>query len=472
MQIALSVWLSFRSKIERCLLMLESMNQQLNLKNVMKTDFDLSAYWMPYTGNRQFKQDPRIITGADGVWFTDSDGRKVLDGHSGLWTSGLGHARPEITKAVSEQVATLDFCPPFQFGHPKAFELATKIASLMPEGLNHVFFTNSGSESADTSLKMARAYWQLKGETKKTRFIGRQKGYHGVNFGGVAVGGIPANKHLFGEVLETDHLSHTMLPENVFSRGMPETGAHLAQELERFVELYGAETIAAVIVEPMGGSAGVLPPPTGYLKRLRELCDKHRILLIFDEVITGFGRCGAMTGSDAFGVVPDILNVAKQLTNGVIPMGAVIASSEIHNTFMETAGPDYLLEFAHGYTYSAHPVACAAGLAALDVLVDEQLPQRVAQEAPYFEDLLHEQLSEKPFVTDVRNYGFAGAITLEAAGDEPLKRPFELAMAMWEQGVLVRYGGDTIQMAPHFVMQRPELERLVGTLSDCLDRLA
>lgn len=472
MQIALLVWLSFRSKIERCLLMLESVNQQLNLKNVMKTDFDLSAYWMPYTGNRQFKQDPRIITGADGVWFTDSNGRKVLDGHSGLWTSGLGHARPEITKAVSEQVATLDFCPPFQFGHPKAFELATKIASLMPEGLNHVFFTNSGSESADTSLKMARAYWQLKGETKKTRFIGRQKGYHGVNFGGVAVGGIPANKHLFGEVLETDHLSHTMLPENVFSRGMPETGAHLAQELERFVELYGAETIAAVIVEPMGGSAGVLPPPTGYLKRLRELCDKHRILLIFDEVITGFGRCGAMTGSDAFGVVPDILNVAKQLTNGVIPMGAVIASSEIHNTFMETAGPDYLLEFAHGYTYSAHPVACAAGLAALDVLVDEQLPQRVAQEAPYFEDLLHEQLSEKPFVTDVRNYGFAGAITLEAAGDEPLKRPFELAMAMWEQGVLVRYGGDTIQMAPHFVMQRPELERLVGTLSDCLDRLA
>ena len=452
--------------------MLENMNQQLKLKNVMKTDFDLSAYWMPYTGNRQFKQDPRIITGADGVWFTDSDGRKVLDGHSGLWTSGLGHARPEITKAVSEQVATLDFCPPFQFGHPKAFELATKIASLMPEGLNHVFFTNSGSESADTSLKMARAYWQLKGETKKTRFIGRQKGYHGVNFGGVAVGGIPANKHLFGEVLETDHLSHTMLPDNVYSRGMPETGAHLAQELERFVELYGAETIAAVIVEPMGGSAGVLPPPTGYLKRLRELCDKHRILLIFDEVITGFGRCGAMTGSDAFGVVPDILNVAKQLTNGVIPMGAVIASSEIHNTFMETAGPDYLLEFAHGYTYSAHPVACAAGLAALDVLVDEQLPQRVAQEAPYFEDLLHEQLSEKPFVTDVRNYGFAGAITLEAAGDEPLKRPFELAMAMWEQGVLVRYGGDTIQMAPHFVMQRPELEQLVGTLSDCLDRLA
>ena len=232
----------------------------------MKTDFDLSAYWMPYTGNRQFKQAPRIITGAEGVWFTDSDGRKVLDGHSGLWTTGLGHARPEITKAVSEQVATLDFCPPFQFGHPKAFELATKIASLMPADLNHVFFTNSGSESADTSLKMARAYWQLKGETRKTRFIGRQKGYHGVNFGGVAVGGIPANKQLFGEVLETDHLSHTMLPENAFSRGMPQSGAHLAEELEAFVAQYGAETIAAVIVEPMGGSAGVLPPPIRLLK--------------------------------------------------------------------------------------------------------------------------------------------------------------------------------------------------------------
>ena len=438
----------------------------------MKTDFDLSAYWMPYTGNRQFKQSPRIITGAEGVWFTDSDGRKVLDGHSGLWTTGLGHARPEITQAVSEQVATLDFCPPFQFGHPKAFELATKIASLMPADLNHVFFTNSGSESADTSLKMARAYWQLKGETRKTRFIGRQKGYHGVNFGGVAVGGIPANKQLFGEVLEADHLSHTMLPENAFSRGMPKSGAHLAEELEGFVAQYGAETIAAVIVEPMGGSAGVLPPPVGYLKRLRELCDKHEILLIFDEVITGFGRCGAMTGSDAFGVVPDILNVAKQMTNGVIPMGAVIASGEIHNTFMEKAGPDYVLEFAHGYTYSAHPVACAAGLAALDVLVEEQLPQRVADEAPYFEALLHDQLSEKPFVADVRNYGFAGAITLEPAGDEPLKRPFELAIAMWERGVLVRYGGDTIQMAPHFVMERPQLDQLVGTLAECLDGIA
>ena len=432
---------------------------------------NLDAYWMPYTGNRQFKRDPRIIQSAQGVWFTDSDGRQVLDGHSGLWTTGLGHARSEITEAVSRQMAELDFCPPFQFGHPKAFELATKIADLMPGDLNHVFYTNSGSESADTSLKMARAYWQLKGDTRKTRFIGREKGYHGVNYGGVAVGGIPANKKLFGEVLEADHLSHTMLPENAFTRGMPNHGAHLADELEALVERYGADTIAAVIVEPMGGSAGVLPPPQGYLQRLRELCDKHNLLLIFDEVITGFGRCGAMTGADAFGVTPDILNVAKQLTNGAVPMGAVIASSEVHETFMANAGPDYVLEFAHGYTYSAHPVACAAGLAALDVLVEEGLPQRVAAEAPYFESLLHEQLSEKPFVTDVRNYGFAGAITLEAKGDEPLRRPFEVAMAMWERGVLVRYGGDTIQMAPHFVMQRQQMDQLVGTLADCLETL-
>ena len=432
---------------------------------------NLDAYWMPYTGNRQFKRDPRIIQSAQGVWFTDSDGRQVLDGHSGLWTTGLGHARSEITEAVSRQMAELDFCPPFQFGHPKAFELATKIADLMPGDLNHVFYTNSGSESADTSLKMARAYWQLKGDTRKTRFIGREKGYHGVNYGGVAVGGIPANKKLFGEVLEADHLSHTMLPENAFTRGMPNHGAHLADELEALVERYGADTIAAVIVEPMGGSAGVLPPPQGYLQRLRELCDKHNLLLIFDEVITGFGRCGAMTGADAFGVTPDILNVAKQLTNGAVPMGAVIASSEVHETFMANAGPDYVLEFAHGYTYSAHPVACAAGLAALDVLVEEGLPQRVAAEAPYFESLLHEQLSEKPFVTDVRNYGFAGAITLEAKGDEPLRRPFEVAMAMWERGVLVRYGGDTIQMAPHFVTQREQMDQLVGTLADCLAKL-
>ena len=428
----------------------------------------LDAHWMPYTGNRQFKKDPRMIVAGQGVWYTDDRGRQILDGHSGLWTSGLGHGRPEISAAVSEQIQALDFAPPFQFGHPKAFELATRVASLMPGDLNHVFFTNSGSESADTSLKMARAYWRLKGQPNKTRFIGRVKGYHGVNFGGISVGGIPANRKPFGQGIEADHLSHTLLPENVFARGMPATGVHLAEELLDIIALHDASTIAAVIVEPMAGSAGVLPPPKGYLQRLREICDAHDILLIFDEVITGFGRCGALTGADAFAVVPDILNVAKQLTNGAIPMGAVIASSEIYTAFMDNGGPDYALEFPHGYTYSGHPVACAAGLAALDILVAESLPQRVARESPFFEALLHDALADKPHVTDVRNYGFAGAITLAAYPNEPLRRPFEIAMRMWEKGFLVRYGGDTIQLAPHFVMEREQMTSLVQALADSL----
>jgi len=432
----------------------------------------LEAHWMPYSGNRQFKDDPRIITGAEGVWYRDDRGRQILDGHSGLWTTGLGHGRKEITEAVSQQLATLDYAPPFQFGHPKAFDLANMVKGLMPADLDYVFFTNSGSESADTSLKMARAYWRLRGQPAKTRFIGRVKGYHGVNFGGISVGGIAANRRHFGQGIEADHLRHTMLPENTFTRGMPEHGEFLADELADMVALHDASTIAAVIVEPMAGSAGVIPPPVGYLQRLRKICDDNDILLIFDEVITGFGRCGAMTGADAFGVVPDILNVAKQLTNGAIPMGAVIARKSIYDTFMDNGGPDYALEFAHGYTYSAHPVACAAGLAALEVLVAEELPQRVAREAPYFEALLHDGLADKPHVTDVRNYGFAGAITLAAYPGEPLKRPFEVAMKMWEKGFLVRYGGDTIQLAPHFVMQRSEMESLISALADTLTELA
>jgi beta-alanine--pyruvate transaminase len=427
---------------------------------------------MPYTGNRQFKEDPRIITSAEGVWYTDDKGRKVLDGHSGLWTSGLGHGRKEISAAVSQQINTLDFAPPFQFGHPPAFELADRIKGLMPEDLDYVFFTNSGSESADTSLKMARAYWRLMGQPTKTRFVGRMKGYHGVNFGGISVGGIAANRKFFGQGVEADHLRHTMLPQNRFCRGMPQDGAELADELNEMIALHDASTIAAVIVEPMAGSAGVIPPPVGYLQKLRDICDANDILLIFDEVITGFGRCGAMTGADAFGVVPDILNVAKQITNGAIPMGAVIARAGIYDTFMAHGGPDYALEFAHGYTYSAHPVACAAGLAALDVLTGEALPQRVADEAPFFEALLHDALSDKPHVSDVRNYGFAGAITLEPYPGEPLRRPFEVAMKMWEKGFLVRYGGDTIQLAPMFVMERPEMESLVGALADSLQELA
>jgi len=431
----------------------------------------LEAHWMPYTGNRQFKDDPRIIVSAEGVWYTDDKGRRVLDGHSGLWTSGVGHGRKEISEAVAQQINTLDFAPPFQFGHPPAFELADRIKGLMPEDLDYVFFTNSGSESADTSLKMARAYWRLMGQPTKTRFIGRMKGYHGVNFGGISVGGIAANRKFFGQGIEADHLRHTMLPQNRFCRGMPQDGAELADELNEMIALHDASTIAAVIVEPMAGSAGVIPPPAGYLQKLRDICDANDILLIFDEVITGFGRCGAMTGADAFGVVPDILNVAKQITNGAIPMGAVIARAGIYDTFMAHGGPDYALEFAHGYTYSAHPVACAAGLAALDVLTREALPQRVAKEAPFFEALLHDALADKPYVSDVRNYGFAGAITLDPYPGEPLRRPFEVAMKMWEKGFLVRYGGDTIQLAPMFVMERPEMESLIGALADSLREL-
>ncbi len=433
---------------------------------------DLQAYWMPYTGNRQFKRDPRMIVAAKDVWFTDDRGRQILDGHSGLWTSGLGHSRPEIAAAVKQQLLDLDFAPPFQFGHPKAFELANRVKDLMPQGLDAVFFTNSGSESADTSLKMARAYWRLKGQPAKTRFIGRVKGYHGVNFGGISVGGIAANRKHFGQGIEADHLAHTLLPENQFTRGMPEHGAFLAEQLLDMIALHDASTIAAVIVEPMAGSAGVIPPPVGYLQRLREICDAHDILLIFDEVITGLGRCGALTGAAAFGVTPDILNLAKQLTNGAVPMGAVVAKAEIYDTFMANGGPDYALEFAHGYTYSGHPVACAAGLVALDLLVKEQLCQRVADEASYFEGLLHDGLCNKPFVSDVRNYGFAGAITLEPYAGEPLRRPFEVAMAMWERGFLVRYGGDTIQLAPHFVMQREQMESLISALGDSLEALA
>lgn len=412
-----------------------------------------------------------MIVAADGAYFTDDRGRKVLDGLSGLWCCGAGHNRQEIADAVYRQMQTLDYAPAFQYGQPASFELANKVKSLTPEGLDYVFFTNSGSECADTSLKMARAYWRLKGQPAKTRLIGRSRGYHGVNFGGISVGGIGANRKLFGQAVEADHLSHTVLEENAFSRGMPKNGWHLAEELNELIALHDASNIAAVIVEPMAGSAGVIPPPAGYLQRLRDICSANDILLIFDEVITGFGRCGAMTGSDAFGVVPDIMNVAKQLTNGAVPMGAVIARTEIYQTFMEQGGPDYMLEFPHGYTYSAHPVACAAGLAALDILEREQLPQRVAGMAPYFEEGLH-QLKGAPRVTDIRNYGFAGALQLQAYPGEPARRPFEVAMRMWEKGFYVRYGGDTVQLGLPFIVEKPEIDSLLSALADTLRELA
>jgi beta-alanine--pyruvate transaminase len=431
----------------------------------------LEAHWMPFTGNRQFKAQPRIFVAAEGAYYIDAEGRKVLDGLSGLWCTGLGHGRREIVEAISRQAATLDYAPAFQYGHPQSFALANKIKELTPEGLDYVFFTGSGSEAADTSLKMARAYWRAKGQGAKTRLIGREKGYHGVNFGGISVGGIVANRKTFGQGIEADHLPHTQLAlhdkAHAFTRGMPRQGAELADELLKLIALHDASNIAAVIVEPMAGSAGVVIPPVGYLQRLRDICTAHNILLIFDEVITGFGRCGAYTAAAAFGVTPDILNIAKQVTNGTQPLGAVVARKEIYDTFMATGGPDYMLEFPHGYTYSAHPIACAAGVAALDLLVQERAIERVTELAPHFENAVH-SLKGTKHVTDIRNFGLAAGLTLAAAPGEPARRPFEVAMKCLANGVYVRYGGDTIQLAPPFIVDKTEIDRLVNVLGDAL----
>lgn len=430
-------------------------------------DIDLDTFWMPFTGNREFKRNPRLITGAKGCHYHTADGRTVLDGLSGMWCCGAGHGRKEIAEAVARQALELDYAPAFQYGHPAAFKLASRIKEFMPEGLDHVFLVNSGSEACDTSLKIARAYWRQKDQPSKTRLIGRAKGYHGVNFGGISVGGIGMNRKLFGTTLETDHLAHTLLPENRFSRGMPDQGAELADELEELVALHDASNIAAVIVEPFAGSAGVIVPPKGYLQRLRAICDKHDILLIFDEVITGFGRCGTNTGAHYFGVTPDIANFAKQLSNGVIPLGAVVVRGDIYQTFMDTGGPDYMVEFPHGYTYSGHPMACAAGLAALELFEEERLAEQVAEKAEYFEDCIH-GLSNHPHVLDVRNLGFAGALTLEAHPGEPARRPFEVAMWCWQHGLYVRYGGDTLLLGPPFVMGKADLAEIFNILGDGL----
>ncbi|MDE2371516.1 MAG: aspartate aminotransferase family protein [Burkholderiales bacterium] len=428
----------------------------------------LEAHWMPFTGNRRFKAEPRMIVAAEGAYYTDSGGRRIFDGLSGLWCCGLGHGRREIGEAVSRQVSRLDYAPAFQHGHPLSFELANRLVALTPPGLDHVFFTGSGSEAADTALKMARAYWRARGQPAKTRLIGREKGYHGVNFGGISVGGIGANRKTFGPAVEADHLPHTQLAANAFSRGAPAQGAELADRLLDLIALHDASNIAAVIVEPFSGSAGVVVPPAGYLQRLRAICDAHDILLIFDEVITGFGRCGAMTGADAFGVIPDIMNVAKQVTNGAQPLGAVICRSAIYDAFMDAGGPEYLLEFAHGYTYSAHPVACAAGIAALDVLQRDGLVERVAALAPYFENAVH-GLKGARHVIDIRNFGLAAGITLAAAPGEPARRPYDVAKACWAKGFYVRYGGDTIQLAPPFISEKAEIDRLIGALGEAMD---
>lgn len=431
---------------------------------------DLESFWMPFTANRQFKQTPRMFVAADGMYYTTDDGRKVLDGTAGLWCVNAGHKRPRIVEAIQKQVEELDFAPTFQMGHPKAFELASRLTQIAPEGMNHVFFTNSGSESVETALKTAIAYHRARGDGSRFRLIGRERGYHGVNFGGISVGGIVTNRKMFGTLLTgVDHIRHTHDPErNAFTRGMPEHGAEFADDLERLVALHDPSTIAAVIVEPMAGSTGVLIPPKGYLQRLREICDKHGILLIFDEVITGFGRLGGPFSSDVFGVVPDMITTAKGLTNGVIPMGAVFVRDEIHDAFMN--GPEHLIEFFHGYTYSGNPMACAAALGTLETYQEEGLLTRGAEIAPYWEDALH-ALKGLPHVIDVRNFGLIGAIELEPMAGEPTKRAFSAFIKAFESNLLIRTTGDIIALSPPLIIEKSHIDELFGTLAEVLKTL-
>ncbi|MBJ9723364.1 aspartate aminotransferase family protein [Acinetobacter calcoaceticus] len=424
------------------------------------------AHWMPFSANRNFHKDPRMIVGAKGSYLIDSTGREVYDSLSGLWTCGAGHTLPEIQQAVSTQLSKLDYSPAFQFGHPLSFQLAEKIIQRMPEKLQHVFFTDSGSESADTAIKMARAYWRIKGKPSKTKLIGRARGYHGVNVAGTSLGGIGGNRKMFGQLMDVDHLPHTLQPDLSFTKGCAETGGvELANEMLKLIELHDASNIAAVIVEPVSGSAGCIVPPTGYLKRLREICDQHDILLIFDEVITGFGRMGKWTASEYFDVTPDILNFAKQITNGAIPLGGVVASHEIYDAFMHQDLPEHAVEFTHGYTYSAHPVACAAALATLDVLEKKNLIHQSADLAPSFEKLLHE-LKGAPNIIDIRNCGLIGAVQLAPRDGDATIRGFEIGMQLWKAGFYVRFGGDTLQFGPMFNSTEAELQRLMNAVGE------
>lgn len=444
------------------------MNQAVQTSVQLASSLQLDTHWMPFSSNRNFRKDPRFIVGAKGNHLIDDRGRAVFDSLSGLWTCGAGHSRQEIADAVAKQLVTLDYSPAFQYGHPLSFKLSEKLSSLVPGDLNHVFFTGSGSESADTAIKMARAYWRLKGQPQKTRLIGRARGYHGVNVAGTALGGIGGNRKMFGQLMDVDHLPHTLQADQAYTRGAAETGGvALADELLKLIELHDASNIAAVIVEPMSGSAGVLVPPQGYLQRLREICSQHDILLIFDEVITAFGRLGCMTAAEYFGVTPDLMNVAKQITNGAIPMGAVIASSAVYDTFMHQASPDYAVEFAHGYTYSAHPVACAAALATLELLQKDDLVQQSKALAPHFETAIH-GLEGTKHVLDIRNCGLAGAIQIAPRDGDVLVRPFEAGMALWKAGFYVRFGGDTLQFGPTFNTKPEELDRLFDAVGEAL----
>ncbi|MCU0773936.1 MAG: aspartate aminotransferase family protein [Ideonella sp.] len=431
----------------------------------------MDAYWMPFTANRQFKKAPRLLAKAKGMLYWTPEGREILDGVAGLWCVNAGHARPRIVKAIAQQAEEMDYAPPFQMGHPKAFELAERLVQLTPPGLSKVFYTNSGSESVDTALKMALAYHRARGEGHRTRLIGRERGYHGVNFGGISVGGMVANRKMFGTMLGgVDHIRHTHdLSKNAFSRGQPAHGAELADDLERLVALHDASTIAAVIVEPVAGSTGVLIPPKGYLERLRAICDKHGILLIFDEVITGFGRLGSPFAAQHFGVTPDLMTVAKGISNGCVPMGAVFAKQSIHDAFMN--GPENAIEFFHGYTYSAHPLAVAASMGTLDTYAEEGLLTRGAEMAPYFENALH-SLKDHPHVIDVRNIGLVGGIELQPIPGSPGKRAFDTFLECWNQGILVRFTGDTIALSPPLIIEKAHVDRLVGTLGAALKKLA
>ena len=435
------------------------------------TATDLSAFWMPFTANRQFKQSPRMLVKAQGMHYTSDDGRQILDGTAGLWCVNAGHSRPKIIEAVSRQAAELDYAPPFQMGHPKAFELANRVAELLPPSHKHIFFVNSGSEGVDTALKIALAYHRAKGEGARQRLIGRERGYHGVGFGGISVGGMVNNRKVFGPLLAgVDHLRHTHdLAQNAFTKGAPAHGAELADDLERLAALHDASTIAAVIVEPMAGSTGVLLPPKGYLQRLREICDKYGILLIFDEVISGFGRLGAPFAFNKFDVIPDLVVVAKGITNGTIPMGAVFASDKVHDAFM--TGPEGAIELFHGYTYSGHPVACAAGLATLDIYSEERLFERANQLAAHWEETLH-SLKGLPNVIDIRNLGLVGGVELESIPGRVGARAYDVFIRAFKSGLLIRTTGDTIALSPPLIIEKAQIDEIASKLSDAIKEAA
>lgn len=445
-----------------------SVNFPYHLGMTPELDPKLDALWMPFTANRQFKQAPRLLARARGMEYFTPEGRRVLDGAAGLWCVNAGHGRAEITAAVTRQLETMDYAPPFQMGHGPGFELAAEVAALCPPGLNRVFFTNSGSESVDTALKIALAYHRIKGDASRTRLIGRERAYHGVGFGGISVGGIVANRKVWAASMlpGVDHLRHTHdLSRNAFSRGQPVHGAELADDLERLVALHDASTIAAVIVEPVAGSTGVLLPPKGYLERLRAICDRHGILLIFDEVITGFGRTGAPFAAQEFGVTPDLITMAKGLTNGCVPMGAVAVKQSIHDAFMQ--GPPGAIELFHGYTYSAHPLACAAGLATLDIYRREGLLTRAKELSGVWEDAVH-SLRGRPHVIDARNYGLIAGIELEPIPGKPGAHAFEVFLECFERGLLIRTTGDIIALSPPLIIEPAHIAEIFGTLASIL----